>query len=104
MSGIGVFICDCKGQVSDRVDTERLAEAAGKLENVAFVERKGLDDLLCCPLGRWMCRHVEVGDLTAVMAKHNEREQNSKRCGRDGEEVNGDDVLDVIVEERTPSL
>jgi len=44
MSNIGVFICDCKGQVSDTVDTARLAEAAEKLENVAFVERK---DLLC---------------------------------------------------------
>ena len=44
MPGIGVYICDCKGQVSDRVDTARLADLAGTLEGVVFVERK---DLLC---------------------------------------------------------
>jgi heterodisulfide reductase subunit A len=43
-SRIGVFVCDCKGQVSNRVDTARLAEAAAALEDVAFVERA---DMLC---------------------------------------------------------
>ena len=39
---IGVLVCDCKGQVSDHVDTARVAEAASALEGVALVERHGL--------------------------------------------------------------
>lgn len=73
-------------------------------ESRRFVEGKSLDDLLCRSLGRWMRGHVEVDDLAAVAAKHQKREQKPKRGGRNGEEVNGDDVLDVVVEERTPSL
>jgi len=41
---IGVFVCDCKGQVSDYIDTSHLAEKAADLEHVAFVDRR---DLLC---------------------------------------------------------
>lgn len=41
---IGVFVCDCKGQVSDYIDTSRLEEKAADLEHVAFVDRR---DLLC---------------------------------------------------------
>ena len=41
---IGVFICDCKGQISDSIDTRRLAREAEALEDVAFVDRR---DLLC---------------------------------------------------------
>ncbi len=43
-SRIGVFICDCKGQVSDYIDTARLGEQARSLEGVAFVDRQ---DFLC---------------------------------------------------------
>jgi heterodisulfide reductase subunit A len=43
-SRIGVFICDCKGQVSDFIDTARLGELAKTLEDVVFVERQ---DFLC---------------------------------------------------------
>ncbi len=41
---IGVFVCDCKGLVSDHVDTSRLAEEISTLGDVAFVERK---EMLC---------------------------------------------------------
>ena len=41
---IGVFVCDCKGQVSDHLDTERVAQVAESLESVAFVDRV---DVLC---------------------------------------------------------
>ncbi|MCP4606616.1 MAG: hydrogenase iron-sulfur subunit [Proteobacteria bacterium] len=43
-SRIGVLICDCKGLISDHVDTSRLTEEAAGLEQVAFVD---LRDLLC---------------------------------------------------------
>lgn len=41
-SRIGVLVCDCKGLVSDHVDTARVAEAASDLEGVSFVERRGM--------------------------------------------------------------
>jgi len=73
-------------------------------ESRRFAERKGLDDLLCGPLYCRMSRDVEVDDLAAIVAKDYKREQDAKSRGRDGEEVNGYDVPDVVVEERTPSL
>jgi len=39
---IGVFVCDCKTQVSDKVDTERLTAAAAELDGVAFVDRQAV--------------------------------------------------------------
>jgi heterodisulfide reductase subunit A len=44
VSSIGVFVCDCRGQVSDSLDTELIAEQAASLEDVAFVDRV---DMLC---------------------------------------------------------
>ena len=41
---IGVFICDCKGLISDHVDNDRLANEARVLRDVAMVERV---ELLC---------------------------------------------------------
>ncbi len=43
-SRIGVFVCNCRGLVSDHVDTSVVAEAAESLVDVAFVHRV---DLLC---------------------------------------------------------
>ncbi len=58
-SPIGVFVCDCKGQVSDHVDTSRLVEHAQRLEDVAYVERT---DLLCGEdLGGVVARLKEEG-------------------------------------------
>jgi len=38
---IGVWICDCEGQVSDHLDTGRVVDGAHELNAVAFVERAG---------------------------------------------------------------
>ena len=38
-SRIGVFVCDCKGLVSDRVDTARLVEEAALLDDVLHERR-----------------------------------------------------------------
>lgn len=43
-SRIGIFICNCKGLVSDPIDTARVAEEAARLEGVAFVDCM---DMLC---------------------------------------------------------
>ncbi len=49
-SRIGVFVCDCKGQVSDRVATDQVAAAAAALDGVEFAERIGM-----------MCSDDELG-------------------------------------------
>lgn len=45
---IGVFVCDCKGLISDRVDVDRVVKAAEQLENVDVVQRA---DVLCSRKG-----------------------------------------------------
>ena len=44
LEGVGVWICDCKGMISDHVDTERVERAARDLPHVALVRRV---DTLC---------------------------------------------------------
>jgi len=73
-------------------------------ESWRFVKRKRFDDLLRGPLGSRVSRNIEMYDLVSVMAKYDEREQNLEGRGRNREEVDGDDVFRVIIEERTPSL
>jgi heterodisulfide reductase subunit A len=43
-SRVGVFVCDCKGQISDFIDTPLLTDEITDLEDVAFVDRM---DVLC---------------------------------------------------------
>lgn len=45
---IGVFVCDCKGLISEKIDIDRLVQAAERLEHVNVVERS---DVLCCRKG-----------------------------------------------------
>lgn len=41
---IGVFVCDCKGMISEHVDIDRVVAEAQKLEHIAVVRRS---DMLC---------------------------------------------------------
>jgi len=68
------------------------------------IPRKGVHDLLRGPLCRRMVRDVEVYDLTTIVTKHDEDEQNSEGCRRQCEEVDGHQILDVIVEKAPPGL
>ena len=67
-----------------------------------FVKRKRLDDLLRGPFGSRVSRYIEVHDAATIVAKYDEREQNAKRGCWNSEEVDGYDVFDVVIEERTP--
>ncbi len=51
-----------------------------------------------------MIGHVEMNDTTTVVAEHHKDEQNAKRCGWHGEEVDGDQVAQVVVEKAPPGL
>ena len=45
-----------------------------------------------------MIGHVEMNDARTVVAEHHKDEQNAKRCGWYGEEVDGDQVAQAVVE------
>ena len=55
-------------------------------------------------LGRRIRRDVEVDDHAAVMAEYDEAEQDAKRRCRHREEVDGNDVTCVVVQESLPRL
>jgi heterodisulfide reductase subunit A len=56
---VGVWICDCKGLVSDHVDTGRLETAASALDGVALVRRRGK-----------LCGGEELHALQAEIGEH----------------------------------
>ena len=75
-----------------------------KQEPRNLVERKRLDDLLSGPTRSWMSRDVEVDDDPALVTQHDKGEEYAKCSGRNGEEVNRDDVPNVVVQESPPRL
>jgi hypothetical protein len=68
------------------------------------VIRERLHDLLSGPEGCRVLGHVEVDDAAAMVRKHDEDEQDAQARGGHGEEVDGDQVLDMVGEEGPPGL
>ena len=65
---------------------------------------KRLNELLAGPAcGRVAC-HVEMHDTPAIMGKNDEDKQDAKGGGGNHEKVDGDQVLDMIVQESAPCL
>ena len=69
-----------------------------------LVSGKRLDDLMRCPLGYRMGSDVEVDDVTPMMTKNDEGEEYTECSRRHREEISGDDVSNMIIQERTPRL
>ncbi len=66
------------------------------------VPGEGFDELPSCPFRAGMLRHIKVEDSPSIMRQHQKHEEDAESdCGH-GEEVDGDEVLDVIVEECPP--
>ncbi len=67
------------------------------------VPRKRFDELSPGPLRRGVFGHVAVQYPPSVVGQHEEYKQNAE-CNRShGEEVDGDQVFEVIIEECSPS-
>ena len=64
--------------------------------------RKRLGDLLGCRLGRRVLGDVEVHDPAPGMGQHNEDEEDPERDRGNHEEVDGHEILDVVLKEGTP--
>jgi hypothetical protein len=100
------------GRHNHKVPTRKFAAVSGEIltatfpmnERVLFRPRfasvgKRLNELLAGPAcGRVVC-HVEMHDTPAIMGKNDEDKQDSKGGGGNHEKVDGDQVLDVIVQE-----
>ena len=82
------------------VDLVAVAKEIGR----SGVVRKGVNDLLSGPVGGGVLGHVEVDDSSAMVSEHDKNEEHAQACGRDGEEVEGDEVPHMVVKERPPGL
>jgi len=51
-----------------------------------------------------MLGDVEVKDAAAIVGEHNEDEEHPQASSRDREEIDGDQIPDVIGQERSPAL
>ena len=68
------------------------------------IPRKSINDLLRGPLCRRMLRDIEMDDAPAIVTENDENEQNPEGGGRQREEVDGHQDLDMIVEKAPPGL
>src|SRR5215467_4845883 len=68
------------------------------------IKRKGFEYLLRRPFRRWMSCDVEVHHASSIVCEDNKNEEDFEPNGVDGEEVNGRELRNVILEERPPGL
>lgn len=66
--------------------------------------RKGFDQLMSDPVGRWMFGHCEVHDSPSIMRQDHEDTQHPEEYSRHNEKVRRNQVLRVILEECAPRL
>ena len=67
------------------------------------VEREGLHDLLGSPLAGGIRGYVEVQNLASMMGEDQEDEQDPETDGGDRDEIDGHQILDVVIQEDPPS-
>ena len=68
------------------------------------ISGKCLNDLLRGRFsGRISC-NVALNNHATVMMENDQSEQDAERCDRNGERVDCDDVTDMVIQERSPSL
>jgi len=68
------------------------------------VVREGVHDLLGRPGSGGMLGDVEVDDAPAVVSEHDENKEDAQARGRHREEIEGDEIADMVGEERPPGL
>jgi hypothetical protein len=57
-----------------------------------LVEGKGVPQLLASPLGSRVAGHVEVEDAATIMCQDKKHVEDLKTDGRDGKEIDGDEL------------
>ena len=82
------------------VDAVPIAEEVGR----RGVVWEGVHDLLGRPVCGGVLGDAEVDDAPAMVSEHEEHEEHPQARGGDREEIEGDQVPDVVGEERAPGL
>jgi hypothetical protein len=96
-----------QGEVRSRSVIEVVAEDPIPIaQQVAWrgIPRKGLREWLRGPVRRGASRDAEVEDPAALVGQHQEYVQDLEADGRNGEEIDGYQALDMILEEGAPGL
>jgi hypothetical protein len=76
----------------------------GRRDRTGGVVREGVHDLLGSPVCGGVLGHVEVDDAPAMVSEHDENEEHAHTRSGHREEIEGDQVPDVIGQERPPGL
>ena len=95
-----LFNAHVRNAILEMISVDAISITNHKPWRLIFRER--LYDLLRRPLGRRMGGDVEVNKHPSIMTKDNEGEQYAESSGRNSEEVDCDDVLQVVVKECSP--
>jgi hypothetical protein len=88
--------------LAERVTVDRVA-IAEEISGGGGV-REAVHELLGCPCSRGMLGDVDVEDSAPMVSEDDQDEKHSQVSGRNGEEVDRDQVLDMVVQERAPGL
>ena len=80
------------------------AVAIAEQEARGLVPGKCLEDLGCSPLSSWMLGDVEMNNAPAIMSESKKHIQDLKSHGGNHEEVNGNQLFNVVIQEGPPRL
>ena len=69
-----------------------------------MVTGNGFPKLLQSPISRGMLGHIEMQHLATTVLQHDEHEQHPQGDRRYGEKVDRDQLAEVVVKKRLPSL
>jgi hypothetical protein len=82
---------------------EHMVTIAQQIARCSFLGER-FPELVSRPLSRRMCCDRKVNDALTLMRQHREHVKNLKANGRHGEEIHGNEALQMILQERSPSL
>ncbi len=69
-----------------------------------LVKGEGFSQLLSRPLRGWVGSHIAVDNATPVMGQHQKHIENLETNGRHSKEIDGDQLLQMILQEGAPGL
>ena len=101
----------CRQNFADAHVTHLFSEVIAKdgiavAQQVAreLVKRERFSQLLSGPLRGWVGSHIAVDNATPVMGQHQKHVKNLETDRGHGEEIDGGQLLDMILEEGTRGL
>src|ERR1039458_2474523 len=69
-----------------------------------LIKEKCFSQLLSSPLGGRVAGHIEVNNAATIMGQYQKHVKDVETDCGDGEEIDGDELRDVVLQEGAPSL